>query len=151
MKENWKVRETLAKIGTLAGVGEDWYEIGEAEYDNVADGNVRYGIYAKTDEMADKVGEVFDKLMAERKTDPQTETEIAKAIVHKMIDDAVIAEDAYPDLRQKMHDAVDEYEPQTERYCTNCKHNGVVVDYECRECHGMDNHEFIEPQTERSE
>ena len=47
--------------------------------------------------------------------EPQTETEIAKAIVHKMIDDAVIAEDAYPDLRQKMHDAVDEYEPQTER------------------------------------
>jgi len=45
-----------------------------------------------------------------------TETEIAKGIVHKMIDDAVIAEDAYPDLRQKMHDAVDEYEPQTERF-----------------------------------
>ena len=47
------------------------------------------------------------------KDEPQTDTEIAKAIVHKMIDDAVIAEDAYPDLRQKMHDAVDEYEPQT--------------------------------------
>ena len=46
--------------------------------------------------------------------EPQTETEIAKAIVHKMIDDSVIAEDAYPDLRQKMHDAVDEYEPQTD-------------------------------------
>ena len=49
----------------------------------------------------------------EPKDDPQTDTEIARAIVHKMIDDAVIAEDAYPDLRQKMHDAVDEYEPQT--------------------------------------
>ena len=24
-------------------------------------------------------------------------------------------EDAYPDLRQKMHDAVDNYDPQTER------------------------------------
>ena len=46
--------------------------------------------------------------------EPQTETEIAKAIVHKAIDDAVIAEDAYPNLRQKMHDAVDEYEPQTD-------------------------------------
>lgn len=46
--------------------------------------------------------------------EPQTDTEIAKAIVHKMIDDAVIAEDVYPDLRQKMHDAVDEYEPQTD-------------------------------------
>ena len=44
--------------------------------------------------------------------EPQTNKEIAKAIVHKMIEDAVIAEDAYPDLRQKMHDAVDEYEPQ---------------------------------------
>ena len=39
-------------------------------------------------------------------------------------------------------------EPQTERYCTNCKHNGVIEDYECRECNGMDNHEFIEPQTD---
>ena len=52
----------------------------------------------------------YNKVDWERK-----DTEIAKAIVHKMIDDAVIAEDAYPDLRQKMHDAVDEYEPQTER------------------------------------
>ena len=50
----------------------------------------------------------------EPKGEPQTDTGIAKAIVHKMIDDAVIAEDAYPDLRQKMHDAVDEYEPQTD-------------------------------------
>ena len=50
----------------------------------------------------------------EDEDEPQTETEIAKAIVHKMIDDAVIAEDAYPDLRQKMHDAVDEYERQTD-------------------------------------
>ena len=39
-------------------------------------------------------------------------------------------------------------EPQTERYCTNCKHNGVIEDYECRECCGMDHHEFIEPQTD---
>ena len=48
------------------------------------------------------------------KTEPQTETEIAKAIVHKMIDNSVIAEDAYPDLRQRMHKAVerlDEYYP----------------------------------------
>ena len=46
---------------------------------------------------------------------PQTDaeiTELAKEIVQKMIDDAVIAEDAYPDLRQRMHEAVerlDEY------------------------------------------
>lgn len=47
----------------------------------------------------------------EPKGEPQMETEIARVIVHKMIDDAVIAEDVYPDLRQKMHDAVIEYEP----------------------------------------
>ena len=50
-----------------------------------------------------------------RVDEPQTDTEIARAIVHKMIDDAVIAEDAYPDLRKRMHDTVDNYEPQTER------------------------------------
>ena len=44
----------------------------------------------------------------------QTDIEIARAIVHKAIDDTPIAEDAYPDLRQKMHDAVDNYEPQTD-------------------------------------
>lgn len=41
-------------------------------------------------------------------------TELAKEIVHKMIDDGDIAEDAYPDLRQRMHEAVerlDEYYP----------------------------------------
>lgn len=72
MKDDRKVRETLAKIGTLAGVGEDWYEIGDAEYDDVADDNVRYGVYAKSDEIADKVGKVIDKLIADRKTEPQT-------------------------------------------------------------------------------
>ena len=58
------------------------------------------------------------------KDEPQTETEIAKAIVHKMIDDSVIAEDAYPDLRQKMHDAVDEYEPQTDAETKWLKNEG---------------------------
>ena len=41
-------------------------------------------------------------------------TELAKEIVHKMIDNSDIAEDAYPDLRQRMHKAVerlDEYYP----------------------------------------
>lgn len=54
------------------------------------------------------------KRLVKGSDEPKTETEIAKAIVHKMIDDAVIAEDAYPDLRQRMHDAVerlDEYYP----------------------------------------
>ncbi len=66
-------------------------------------------------EIADRKTEPTISKMEQVEDEPQTETEIAKAIVHKMIDDAVIAEDAYPDLRQKMHDAVDEYEPQTER------------------------------------
>lgn len=67
MRDDKKIKELLGKIGILAGVGEDWYEIGEAEYDDVADDKVRYGIYAKTDAIADKVGKVFDKLIADRK------------------------------------------------------------------------------------
>lgn len=48
---------------------------------------------------------------------PQTDaeiTEFAKEIVHEMIDNSVIADDAYPDLKQRMHEAVerlDEYYP----------------------------------------
>lgn len=48
---------------------------------------------------------------------PQTDaeiTELVKGIVHKMIDDSDIAEDAYPGLTQRMHEAVeqlDEYYP----------------------------------------
>lgn len=49
------------------------------------------------------------------KDEPQTEIEIVKETIHKMIDNAELAEDAYPDLRQRLHDAVDEYELQTER------------------------------------
>ena len=65
MRDDKQINETLGKIGVLAGVGEDWYEIGEAEYDDVADDNVRYGIYAKTDEIAEKVSAVMDKLIAD--------------------------------------------------------------------------------------
>lgn len=51
------------------------------------------------------------------KDEPLTDaeiTELAKAIIHKMIDNGDIAEDAYPDLKQRMHEAVerlDEYYP----------------------------------------
>lgn len=65
MRDDKQINEALGKIGVLAGVGEDWYEIGEAEYDDVADDNVRYGIYAKTDEIAEKVSAVMDKLIAD--------------------------------------------------------------------------------------
>ena len=52
--------------------------------------------------------------MPQIEDEPQTEVDIARAIVHKMIDDSEIAEDAYPNSRQRLHDAVDEYEPQTD-------------------------------------
>ncbi len=62
MKDDKQFNEALAKIGTLAGVGEDWYEIGEAEKGE--DGNTRYGIYAKTEDIAEKVGKVFERIFA---------------------------------------------------------------------------------------
>jgi hypothetical protein len=68
----------------------------------------------QTEPTISKMEQVDEDINVRSKDEPQTEREIAKAIVHKMIDDAVIAEDAYPDLRQKMHDAVDEFEPQTD-------------------------------------
>ena len=50
---------------------------------------------------------------------PQTDYEIAKAIVHKAIDNTAIAEDVYPDLRQRLHDTV-ENTPQTDCKDTSC-------------------------------
>ena len=83
--------------------------------------------------------------MEQVEDEPQTGTEIARAIVHKMIDDAVLAEDAYPNLRQKMHDAVDEYEPQTDIHgitdCDFCKHGSEEWDSEaCDGCCNANNH-----------
>lgn len=43
---------------------------------------------------------------------PQTDEEI-RAMFHKAIDNSAIAEDAYPDLRQRLHKAVDDV-PQTD-------------------------------------
>lgn len=63
MSDNKKFEETLKKIGKLAGVGDDWYEIGEAEKGE--DGDTRYAVYAKTDEIAKKVEKVFDRLIAD--------------------------------------------------------------------------------------
>ena len=62
MKDDKQFNETLAKIGTIAGVGEDWYEIGEPEKGE--DGETRYGIYAKTEDIAEKVGKVFERIIA---------------------------------------------------------------------------------------
>ena len=60
----------------------------------------------------------YSEAIERRRVDtPQTDaeiTELAKEIVHKMIDNSDIAEAAYPDLRQRMHEAVerlDEYYP----------------------------------------
>ena len=85
---------------------------------------------------------------------PQTDCEIAKAIVHKAIDNTAIAEDAYPDLRQRLHDAV-ENTPQTD--CSTCKwgewyRNGrdiTNMDDECGGCCSWNNKwQPKEPQTD---
>ena len=62
MKDDKQLEKALQKIGIVAGVGEDWYEIGEAEKDE--NGETRYGIYAKTESIADKVEKVFDRIFA---------------------------------------------------------------------------------------
>ena len=44
-------------------------------------------------------------------------------------------------------------ERHTEKYCTNCKHNGIATDYKCGECQHMDKweHRYADtPQTETS-
>ena len=88
--------------------------------------------------------ECVDYSNYEPKDEPQTETEVARTIIHKMIDNTDIAEDAYPGLRQRLHGAVDEYEPQ--KRCDECIH--FDKPYEKRdkdgiliigvECDGMD-------------
>ena len=65
MKNDKQFEDVLKRIGKVAEVGEDWYEIGEAEKDD--NGEKRYPVYAKTDDIADKVGEVLDKIIAERR------------------------------------------------------------------------------------
>lgn len=67
MTRDKQFNEALAKIGVAAGVGEDWYTIGEAERGE--DGETRYGIYAKTEDIAEKVGKVFEKIFANKSTD----------------------------------------------------------------------------------
>lgn len=64
MKEDKRFEDMLKKIGKVAGVNEDWYEIGEAEKGE--DGETRYGVYAKTEVIAEKVEKVFDKLIANK-------------------------------------------------------------------------------------
>ena len=134
MKNDRKVRETLAKIGTLAGVGEDWYEIGEAEYDDVADDNVRYGVYAKSDEIADKVGKVLDKLMADRKTEP-LDKDInvrSKAIYDKWGN----VFDARADIEDEPKTSGYPYEIETSSVCKTEPQRGCDADCheDCTEC-----------------
>ena len=87
-------------------------------YDNYTDSFVRIDGEPNTGSTTVRVGVPLKEAIIIEKVELTDECidKIAKAVVHKMIDDAVIAEDAYPDLRQKMHDAVDEYEPQTDVY-----------------------------------
>lgn len=67
MKHDKEFNETLKKIGIVAGVGEDWFTIGDAEKSE--DGETVYGVYAKTDAIAEKVEAVFDRLIAERENE----------------------------------------------------------------------------------
>jgi len=69
MKNDKQFEDALKKIGEVAGVGEEWYEIGEAEKGE--DGETRYGIYAKTDDIADKVGKVLDRIIADKGGDDE--------------------------------------------------------------------------------
>ena len=69
MKNDKQFEDVLKRIGKVAEVGEDWYEIGEAEKGE--DGETRYGIYAKTDEIAEKVGKVFDRIIADKGGDSE--------------------------------------------------------------------------------
>lgn len=83
----------------------------------------------------------FEKVWADRKTEPQTDgymTAEQAEDYRKMLDKA----------EHKVYGNIED-EPQTERLCTNCKHNGVVSVPKCDECNNMDKHEFIEPQTEK--
>lgn len=70
-KEKMKMNEfekdyekTLKKLGVLAGVGEDWFTVGDEEKDE--SGAVRYGVYAKDEDIAVKVGAVLDRMVAEK-------------------------------------------------------------------------------------
>ena len=69
MTEDKRFEDMLKKIGKVAGVGENWYEIGEAEKGE--DGETRYGVYAKTETIADKVEKVFDRLIADKGGDDE--------------------------------------------------------------------------------
>lgn len=65
----------------------------------------------------------------------QLETEALRALIHAMIDNSELAEEAYPDLRQRLHDAVDAVQTEPKRgdwiYDTdgNCKCSECLVSY----------------------
>lgn len=48
-----KFIETMEKLGEVAGVGKDWYELGEPDEDDGDD--VICGVYAKNEDDGDKV------------------------------------------------------------------------------------------------
>ena len=63
--------EVMKKLGVAAGVGEDWYEIGEPDPD---DKDAICGVYAKNEEDGDKV---MDWLMShcDVKTEKESDNE----------------------------------------------------------------------------
>lgn len=92
---------------------------------------ISYTAQCALDEYGRWISDVLEEQKAEQ-TEPQTEYE-------KYLD------------KIRPHDPHKDWcgdEPQTERTCTNCKHNGVISVPKCDECHDMNKHEFIEPQTD---
>ena len=101
--------ETKVQIGEDVlldiGIHSDWY-ISSIGYDYDCE-SVNVSLRKKADQHK-------EWWLADTPLTDAEITELAKEIVHKMIDNGNIAEDAYPDLRQRMHEAVerlDEYYP----------------------------------------
>ena len=64
-----QVNEGMKKLGLLAGVGEDWYVI--KEENESENGEKRYGIYAKTESILEKVEKEFNRILGELRNDTE--------------------------------------------------------------------------------
>ena len=60
-----------------------------------------------TEEMATESATLLIDTIPTIEVEEMDSTEIAKMVVHKMIENTTFAEDAYPDIKQKMHDAIE--------------------------------------------
>lgn len=62
-----QINDGMKKLGLLAGVGEDWYVI----KDESENGEKRYGIYAKTESILEKVEKEFNRILGELRNDTE--------------------------------------------------------------------------------